>query len=116
MRTVPLVQLREEMLAAGDVLATSLTLAATLPIPSVTIPLDDDDLDDSMDGGHSPDHVAAPIVVSDAAGEIVEEVPADPGPDEGRRPQRRRGRRGGRRNRPGGASGPRAPEDGGVPS
>jgi hypothetical protein len=121
MRTLALEALREEMLAAGDALAPALAAAATLVIPVAPIEDDDDDLDQAtdaaIDSGHSPDHVSvAPVVVSEPDGETTEETPDDVAAEEGRRPQRRRGRRGGRRNRPGGASGPRAPADGGVPS
>jgi cell fate regulator YaaT (PSP1 superfamily) len=120
MRTVPLVQLREELLAAGDAIATALAEAATLVV-SVTPMEEDDDLDQSVnetvESEHSPDHVSvAPVVVSEPDGEAVEEIPDGASADEERRPQRRRGRRGGRRNRPGGASGPRPPVDGGIPS
>ncbi|MDB4882346.1 MAG: hypothetical protein JWL95_1112 [Gemmatimonadetes bacterium] len=121
MRTLALELLREEMLAAGDVLAPALAAAATLVVSTTPIE-DDDELDQPVEGAmeteHSPDHVSrAPVVVSEPGGETSEELPdADPASDEGRRPQRRRGRRGGRRNRPGGASGPRAPVDGGIPS
>jgi cell fate regulator YaaT (PSP1 superfamily) len=122
MRTVPLGQLRDEMLDAGDALAPVLAAAAVIVVPiAPTIEEeDDDDLDaqgdESTMSEHSPDHVSiAPVVVSDAGGETAEEIPADVSTPEGRRPQRRRGRRGGRRNRPGGG-GPRTPADGGVPS
>jgi cell fate regulator YaaT (PSP1 superfamily) len=121
MRTVPLAQLREEMDAAGDVLAPALAAAAVIVVPMSPELEEDDDLDLSADerveSEHSPDHVSvAPVVVSEPGGETVEEIPADESTPEGRRSQRRRGRRGGRRNRPGGASGPRTPADGGVPS
>jgi cell fate regulator YaaT (PSP1 superfamily) len=125
MRTVPLGQLHEEMLDAGDALASVLAAAAVVVVPIAPAieeeEDDDDDLDPQGDEGpaseHSADHVSvAPVVVSEPGGEAVEELPADASTAEGRRPQRRRGRRGGRRNRPGGASGPRAPADGGVPS
>jgi cell fate regulator YaaT (PSP1 superfamily) len=120
MRTLPLAQLREEMLAAGDALAQSLAAAATLIVSTMPIEEDDEDeqsVEESTVSEHSPDHVSvAPIVVGEPGGETVEETPVDASAEEGRRPQRRRGRRGGRRNRPGGASGPRPPVDGGVPS
>ncbi|MEO8562982.1 MAG: regulatory iron-sulfur-containing complex subunit RicT [bacterium] len=119
MRTLALAELRDEMVAAGDALALALVAAATVVAP--VMEEDDDDLDDptgvELESGHSPDHVSAPIVVSDSDGEAhEEEAPSDPASEEGRRPQRRRGRRGGRRNRPGGASGPREPRDDGIPS
>jgi cell fate regulator YaaT (PSP1 superfamily) len=124
MRTLPLAALREEMLASGDPLAAALVSAATAVTPVVpVIAIPDDELDEVSDSDaeissdHSPDHVSAPIVVSEPGGEAREEEdPSNPASDEGRRPQRRRGRRGGRRNRPGGASGPRAPSDGGITS
>jgi cell fate regulator YaaT (PSP1 superfamily) len=127
MRTLALAALRDEMLEAGDPLATALVSAATAITPVVPmIAIADDELEDATDATdaeveisaeHSPDHVSAPVVVSEPDGETREEDdPSDVASEEGRRPQRRRGRRGGRRNRPGGASGPREPRDGGITS
>ena len=121
MRAVPLAELREEMLAAGDALATALVAAASAAPATLPVLAADDELYDTAEieiAAHSPDHVSAPIVVSEPGGEAREEdEPSDQSEsDEGRRPQRRRGRRGGRRNRPGGANGPRPPRDGGISS
>jgi cell fate regulator YaaT (PSP1 superfamily) len=121
MRTIALAELRDEMLAAGDVLAAALVAAATAVSQEPLVTAGDDELYDTAEveisAMHSPDHVSAPIVVAEPGGETREEdAPSDAASEEGRRPQRRRGRRGGRRNRPGGASGPRSPLDGGIPS
>jgi len=118
MRTMPLAELRDEMLAAGDALATALVAAASAAASTLPVIAGDDELYDTAEmeiPAHSPDHVSAPIVVSEPGGETrEEEAPSDDASDEERRPQRRRGRRGGRRNRPGGANGPRPPRDGGT--
>ena len=126
MRTLALAELRDEMLTAGDPLASALAAAAVAPvaapIAAERVELDDEldaDVDDALSSQHSPDHVASTlVVVSEPGGEVTEEIVEGgaEGAEDGRRPQRRRGRRGGRRNRPGGASGPRPPADGGVPS
>ena len=120
MRTILLAELRDEMLAAGDVLANSLAAAATMAESESPATTGDDELYDTAEmeiPAHSPDHVSAPVVVSESGGETREEDDAaDPASEEGRRPQRRRGRRGGRRNRPGGSNGPRSPRDGGITS
>jgi hypothetical protein len=120
MRTVPLTELRDEMLAAGDALAAALVAAASAATSELPVISGDDELYDTAEieiSAHSPDHVSAPLVVSEPGGEPREEEgPSDAASEEGRRPQRRRGRRGGRRNRPGGASGPRSPRDDGIPS
>jgi cell fate regulator YaaT (PSP1 superfamily) len=121
MRTVALAELRDEMLAAGDALAAALVAAATTTASSeLPVLVRDEEMYETAEmeiSAHSPDHVSAPIVVSEPGGETREEEgPSDASAEEGRRPQRRRGRRGGRRNRPGGGSGPRAPQDGGIPS
>jgi cell fate regulator YaaT (PSP1 superfamily) len=123
-RTLPLAELREEMLAAGDALAQALTHAAAAAELAAAAPLlpvreiEDDELsaEDALDTEHSPDHVAGVGAAMDPALDVTMEWPTPRPPQEGRRPQRRRGRRGGRRNRPGGATGSRSPEDEGAPS
>ena len=121
MRTIALAELRDEMLEAGDGLATALVAAATASVREMTVLPGDDDIEDVAEvallAQHSPDHVSAPVIVSEPGGEVrEEESPSTATSEEGRRPQRRRGRRGGRRNRPGGTNGPRAPRDDGIPS
>jgi cell fate regulator YaaT (PSP1 superfamily) len=122
-RTLPLAALREEMLAAGDALAQALThaaaaaeLAAAAPPP--TRPIEEEEIspEEALDTEHSPDHLAGIGAAIDPALDVTMEWPAPRALPDGRRPQRRRGRRGGRRNRPGGANGSHAPQDGGSPS
>ena len=117
-RTIPLATLREEMLAAGDVLAETLAAAALVArtTPAVSLPVVEEegaDEDDALDTEHAPDHLAGPAVIVDPAFDVTMEWPAPRAePEEARRPQRRRGRRGGRRNRTGGGNGTRTPPDG----
>jgi len=119
MRTVALAELRDEMLAAGDALAQALIAAASVVIPE-TVPEPEDDtfesLDEPVGSEHAADHVAAAAIVVAEPGGEARETPAAETEEGARRPQRRRGRRGGRRNRPGGSNGPRAPQDGVVPT
>jgi cell fate regulator YaaT (PSP1 superfamily) len=116
-RTIPLATLREEMLAAGDVLAQTLAAAAlaarTTPAASLPV-VEEDEMDDdaTLESEHAPDHLSGMPIAVDPAFDVTMEWPTPRAePEEARRPQRRRGRRGGRRNRTGGANGTRTPRD-----
>jgi cell fate regulator YaaT (PSP1 superfamily) len=131
MRTMPLVDLRAEMAAAGDPLASALEAAMRdAPAPA---PMRADDGDDSVEllelqGSHAseshtparqrgtPRPRALPAAPSSSAPPPPDAAPPPDAEREGeRRTQRRRGRRGGRRNRPGGGAGG-TPRNGGSAS
>jgi cell fate regulator YaaT (PSP1 superfamily) len=103
-RVIPLAQLREEMTAAGDPLATALEAAAHETPRSVPVVQSDDtldlvDIELRMTGEHPIEHFVLPAPPAPAA------ATEKSAPDAERRAPRRRGRRGGRRNRPGGGDG-----------
>jgi len=108
MRTIPLLELRAEMAAAGDPLSAALDQAAR----SEALPPVDADHEESDEAALPDDRVFTeehPIVVSmSRRSPPVPHVPpaatdGDAVASSEPRAQRRRGRRGGRRNRPGGA-------------
>ena len=134
MRTVPLVELRTEMAAAGDPLAAALEAAASA-LPTSGARRDDLDDSSSFDAGFTDEYpiqpaprasrpqqpvrparpaspparsaVAADSVATDAndsAAGELEETGEHSTVDGERRSPRRRGRRGGRRNRPSGGT------------
>ena len=123
-RVIPLVQLREEMTAAGDPLAPALEAAAhdaPAAVREATTETDLDlvDIELRMTGEHPIAHHVLPPPIRPTTQRKPDKGPppppaspspapvaADGGGAEGeRRPPRRRGRRGGRRNRPSGGDG-----------
>jgi cell fate regulator YaaT (PSP1 superfamily) len=114
-RTILLAELRDEMTAAGDVLAGALEAAAHETLRDTST----DDTDELVELEMHVSERPAPPSRAPAAPPAARSGPvATPGtaaPDEAtgeKRTQRRRGRRGGRRNRPGGTPGSSPPSDG----
>ena len=118
-RVIPLVQLREEMAAAGDPLAAALE-AAALEAPTAVREVmseNDSDLVDielRMTGEHPIAHHVLPPPIRATSRPQPNKRPSSPpppaalessAPEGENRAPRRRGRRGGRRNRPSGGDG-----------
>jgi cell fate regulator YaaT (PSP1 superfamily) len=118
MRTIVLSELRDEMTAAGDALATALEAAAhdtprdmsTDDTDEMMVELETRVAERTSVPGQSAPRSAPPVATGGPIATPDANAPADTAGE--KRTQRRRGRRGGRRNRPGGTPGSSPPTDG----
>jgi cell fate regulator YaaT (PSP1 superfamily) len=114
-RTILLAELRDEMTAAGDVLAGALEAAAHETLRDTSTDDTDELVELEMHVSERPAPPSRPPAAPPAARSGPVATPGTAAPDEAtgeKRTQRRRGRRGGRRNRPGGTPGSSPPSDG----